>query len=296
MDRFWQKYSQLVESDPQQCLAWLEATLREQPQMAPHFRRLVRLYQAQTLNYKLQDTAKAMAILDQEIQAAATGKEDKQSPQWSLTHLLVARALIQRDGGKAEEAVTAFQKYWPKIVASAQSEGDSAKQATGMAADAYAASLLATGKSGEAATLLQQTLRAMPIYLTSWTQLEGVLLDKLSAALLASGNKAEALSWAKLRYATCDFTDAEIAAATKTLAQAWAANDDFQAINAFARAQQPATANGAAPKANPLISVALPTQSAEMAGGSDQTYCGGGARQGAKRKTWSPKRTSWSVC
>lgn len=128
-------------------------------------------------------------------------------------------------------------------------------------------------KNGEAGTkesiaLLQRILWQLPVYLFEHQQGAGTwengwMYDRLIDALIKSGKNEEALSWAKLYYATCAFDEESIGRATRALGRAWAANDDFGASSRFAKAQAATPEGNAAPK-NPLTEVPLPTPAVDL--------------------------------
>lgn len=257
-------------TDAKRTQAWLEAMLREQPQMPAEFRYVVASHLGEVTYSATRDLDKALAVYDGETLPAP---DEAGASLWSLAGFWSSRAHVMTMAGKPKESAEFLQKQWPQIMKIAKTGSNEAQWTVGNAADHFSSALVASKQPAQAATMLQKLMCEMPVFLVSGQVPDGAFLDRLVSSLSVTKKPSEALGWAKLRYMTCDFKPQEIAAATRTLSQAWASNDDFESISAFNRVQQPdaqTPTEDAKPKeeakvptsANPLAKVELPTAGA----------------------------------
>ena len=274
LTQYYARYTELQKADPKRLLQWLEALLKEQPQMPPEFRHIIALQLGAATYNVTSDLDKTLAVYDKEI--ATFPADDSDSAHWMGVHLMASRTQILLAAGKPEEAAKFLDKQWPTILKRATTSDAQAEDAVGWAARPYSAALTGAKRDADNVAMLSKVLRAVPVLLVDPPGGGEPLVAQLASSLSKSGKHDEALGWAKLRYMTCDFTPEELVNATRLLSQLWAGSDDFGAIGAFTRAQRdeeaaaaekPAAADKQAaavkepPPANPLLKVELPTSS-----------------------------------
>jgi len=193
--------------------------------------------------------------------------------------VLVPLLRTLRESGKGAEVAQAPATYWPLLVAASRSGHpvslahaslslrEMAGAQSDFIADAKAPAAEREAMKSQRVLMLQRALLEMPTYLDDRTQgyWAGWMQDALLEALGSEAKtKKDMLGWAKMSFMTGVFEVKSIERATSGLSRAWAANDDFGAVRAFARAQDEPKA-GEAPITNPLARIAAPAVMPENA-------------------------------
>ena len=298
--QYYARFTELKKADPKRALQWIEALLKEQPQIPPELRHIIALHQGDATYNVTRDLDKALAVYDKEI--ATFRADDGDSAHWMGVQLMASRTEILVAAGKPEEAAKFLDKQWPAILKRAATSDAQDENAIGCMALSYSAALKGAKRDADNAAMLSKVLRAMPVLLVDAPGEGQLLVAQLASSLSKNGKTDEALGWAKLCYMTCDFTPEDLVSATRLLSQVWAGRDDYGAIGAFTRAQRdegtPAAEKPAAadkqtaadkepPPANPLLNVELPTSSGAWQAALSKTI---DAVDGGVDKTLSKKR------
>lgn len=118
-------------------------------------------------------------------------------------------------------------------------------------------------RKNEPTKLVEQLVRSSPLFLSSGRpETQGWVFERMVDGLIAQDKAKEALGWAKLGYMMAPFESGAMEKATRLITKAWTADDDYQAIAAFGKAQSDASPEARA--ANPLSKIALPQVVDEM--------------------------------
>jgi tetratricopeptide (TPR) repeat protein len=197
----------------------------------------------------LKDSAKALETYSQGIEA---NKDDL-----SVVILIEGKSKILLSEKKAEEAAKLVSSFLPQLKQAGQSLHPYLIMMGASAMRQYITALEQQGENKEVIAHLQEVLVEDPIYLSDTRQgiggwMSGWMFEKLVDKLIYAEKPEEALSWAKLYFMTCDFEKGAIERATRTVARAWTAMDEFSAVKQFSLAQKDPT------QPNPLIPIKLP--------------------------------------
>lgn len=186
--------------------------------------------------YHLKDSKSALSTIE--------GARTKFATSAKRPEMDVIWAAILLDQNRAGEVETFYAAQWAGLLENHSS--------VPIAALSYGKSLEAQNKNDKALSLWRQTFQSEGLNIVE-TYPGDQIFNRLVESLLRNGRGEEALSWAKLNYMTCAFTDSSISAATKLLMRAWTANELTQTTaQAFVQAQQDPA------RPNPLAKVSLP--------------------------------------
>jgi hypothetical protein len=219
--------------------------LRAHPQLVqadPYLTALIYDKMAWAMRQDTKNSVKAFDVLDEGIKLLQKSFE---------RHILVghkAEFLIQDK--KTKEAEVLLANEWPNA------EAEDLRRVSYLAFP-YSSALERQGKGKEAGKLLIEMQRRHP---STVTYFPFEWMPKLMIpTLIKSGSLDEALSWAKLFWMTCPFTEDEINDSTQRLMKVWVAKDLTAAKGqAFIKAQEDSTA------VNPLRDVKIPEFNPEL--------------------------------
>ena len=170
--------------------------------------------------------------------------------------VLPGKAATLRESGQPARAFALFEDNWALMTKASRSGNAQVamhnslalKEIVKAATEVYGIETSADKKATvlkQRQEMLQRILVEMPLYLDDRKQgASGYFEGWMQAALLDALNSGDAedrksmLGWARFYYMTCPFEPKVIERAGAALTKAWIANDDFAAVNAFARAQE----------------------------------------------------------
>lgn len=115
--------------------------------------------------------------------------------------------------------------------------------------------LLRQGKEAEVAPMIRSAIEGR---LQGRHQFDASLCQLMAEVLREQGQSAQSLSWGRLNFMLCPFTDWDTSIAAQTLARTWTYDLSVEEVKAFVTAQSTAGAP------NPLQKVALPTLDARL--------------------------------
>lgn len=231
-----------------------------------------------TALYHIADAQREQKKYDEAIATCRQGFDGyPNDPATVIVLAPMLRAL--RDSGKGAQVAQAPATYWPLLVAASRSghpvslahASVSLREMAGaqgdFIADAKAGAEEREAMKSQRVLMLQRALLEMPAYLDDRTQgyYAGWMQDALIDALGSEAKtRKDMLGWAKVFFMTSLFEAKAIERATSGLSKAWAANDNFAAVRAFAKAQDEPKA-GEAPVTNPVARIPAPAVMPENA-------------------------------
>jgi tetratricopeptide (TPR) repeat protein len=224
-------------AQPEAAIAELQQFAAAHPQLNPERMSLLDIAISGIYFDDLKAPEKAIAAID-------TGLARSDQP-YSYLPLTSYKINYLARSDRHAEAIALFQKELPKLIAEPTSDFAYLRGAL----NSYELSARKAGKQDEFIATLRRILTQQP-QLVAYRVPGARVVDQL---VNSPGKEAEALSWAKLYWMTCDFDETSINDATALLQKAWVAKDTNTAKSmAFLKALQ----DSAAP--NPLKDVPLP--------------------------------------
>lgn len=192
----------------------------------------------------LKDSAKAIATYDAGLK--------KYGADPSMASLLGEKARLLLRNKKGAEAAATLEEAWPRA------SNTYAHMAEPLL-HAHSDVLRDLKQPDERIKVLQRGMAEFPRLLSGQTPNYEWTYSDLMATLQEQKRAGEALSWARLRFATCPYESGALDRATRMLAQAWtAAEPERKALLEFGKAQKDAAV------ANPLAKVPMPTLDDEV--------------------------------
>ncbi|MDQ3814410.1 MAG: hypothetical protein M3347_10715 [Armatimonadota bacterium] len=256
--RDFQKFAQqtwpVVKTDPKQAVALYEQYLQQHPALHPNVAALLRSYEADILYNAVKNPAAALTLLDQALSTyGPSSPPERRAGLGMWLRLVREKAEVLVGEKRLPEAEALWRENLPNIIADAQQWGSGGAQGAARLLHHYIMVLEWQNKGAEVITVLERVFKEVPWLLSGAAQEPpGSLYDKLVSHLLKAERKEDALRWAKVQYLLCNFDTPALERATKLVGRAWASQEAFPAIAAFAKAQQDSSAP------NPLQTVPLP--------------------------------------
>lgn len=269
------KYDERLNTDPSGLSRDLGVFLAKNPDLGPTVEPIALSAEAQVKRQLKQDD-EALSIYDEGLERYK-GQVGSVTLVWAKGDLLFSK-------NKPAEGAALVEAQLPVLTAAGRSGRGYFYFMTRQTFQGYVPALENMNKGGDVKVgrdrqiaALEKIMLTMPFFLDGGRQNFGAggfqtgeafqtgwMYEKLIDTLLASGRADEALKWSALYFRVTQFKDYSVNHATAQLGRAWAGNEDFSAPRIFARAQAAPVA-GAAPIANPLLKIALPTQDEAIA-------------------------------
>jgi len=236
--QFQQNIENLLKDDPPGALSEYKRFWRDHPNLSPSVGVLLCTVGADIYYRGLKNINGALAVCDWGL--------NKYVALTSSVRLISTKANILVASNNIDEAETLYLANWQRIVQADPPHSNPVLRD-------YATLLQRPGRQDDLISIIEKSFVAAPAFLDDkvpeWHWRYNVLTD----ALLQQNRTAEALSWATLRFATCDYSADAVSAAARGLAKVWMAYDaNRQNVSPFVMAQTDLRLS------NPLQDVPLP--------------------------------------
>ncbi len=233
------KIGALRQKDPKAALAECDQFAKAHPELDPWLDVALAKTTIDLTADGVKDDARAMALCDEAL------RRHEKEPAIIQPVGSKARLLIRAQ--RPAEAVALIEQYWSQFPATHRDYAEYCLQQ-------YCTALELVGKKEKVLPILQSSVVSVPWLLDEAKQTpKGWIYEWLVQSLTAQNNTAEALSWAKVRFMTCEFGADAVERSSRALTKVWVARElSPKSAKAFSEAQQDPS------KPNPLAAVKLP--------------------------------------
>ncbi len=254
-------------TDPQAALKLLEEFLEAHPDADLGTRNAALKEQSSVLFDDLKDAERALAVTDLIIENARLSVKNG-APETTLVLAQITQGrigILSHQPAKVE-ALFDTPESWSRMVKMMDTSDRLQLSVASAATNLLFTALQDQKKYALIVRKVEELMQSAPALLVGINQsLTENMAMRLAGNLAGAGQSEAGLSWAKYAYQQANFDTKSIAACTKQLISAWAANDDLDAIRAFSKAQQEAAPAIAPPAgATPETAATAPTIAAAL--------------------------------
>ncbi len=229
-------------TEPQAALKLLEEFLEAHPDTDLGTRNAALKEQSSVLFDTLKETERALAVTDIILENARLSvKNGAPETTLVLAQITQGRILILSHQPAKVEALLDTPENWNRLVKMMDTADRFQLSVASAATNLLFTALQDQKKHALIVRKVEALMQSAPALLVGINQgLTENMALRMAGSLAGAGKGEVGIEWAKYAYQQANFDTKSIAASTKQLVSAWAANDDLDAIRAFSKAQQEA--------------------------------------------------------